>query len=308
MADSNKYGYLDSTLLVLSNHFTGVCPNRMILHFCCTCLRHQSYKDCDSDDAIAGGPSVQRLVAEYIPRYASFCPTALEAAGNAIINVHNKCVAMISHGQDVDGIAFETAKACISGLVDICQAAASDTPTTAFTQSICSAVFLNVFTFFVSSFEGKSILDIVDQRLLKIYDVTESLSDFNREFLEEDSPIFLKLSKFRTLSFLRIFFSFPKYSLVACFELLESTGMEGIQKGNYLLRQLTIELNDVGAHHLDEGCDDESSTGSSRKCQAKDRVDNFPASKGNSFHCTLAILKNCLLGQVILLTFYWLYF
>ncbi|KAL8490142.1 hypothetical protein ACS0TY_025883 [Phlomoides rotata] len=249
--------------------------------------------------ASGGGPSVQRLVAEYVPRYASYCPTSLEAAGNAIINMHNKCVTMISHGQDIDGIAFETAKACISGLVDICQAAASDTPTSAFTQSICSAVFLNVFTFLVSSFEGKSILDIVDQRVLKIYDATESFSDFNREFSEEDSPIFLKLSKFRTLSFLRIFFSFPKYSLGACFELLESTGMEGIQKGNYLLRQLTIELNDVDAHHLDEGCDDESSIVSSRKCRAKDRVDNFLASKDNSFHCTSAILKNCLLRLVL---------
>lgn len=221
--------------------------------------------------------------------------------------MHNRCVAVISRGEDIDGIAFETAKACILGLVDICQAAASDTPTSAFIQGICSAVFLNVFTFFVSSFEGKNIFDIVDQKVLKIYDASESLSDFKREFLEEDNPALLKLSKLLALSFLRIFFSFPKYSLVACFELFESTGMEGTQKGNYFLQQFTIELNDVGAHHLDEGCDDELSIRSKRiKCCEKDPIDDCPASKGNSFpNCTSAILKNCLLGLVILLTFNW---
>ncbi|KAI3465268.1 hypothetical protein Pfo_021931 [Paulownia fortunei] len=251
--------------------------------------------------ASGGGASVQRLIAEYIPRYASYCPTALEAAAKVVINMHNWCFTVISRGEDIDGIAFETAKACIFGLVDICQAAASEAQTSAVIQGICSAVFLNVFNFFVSSFEGKDIFNIIDQRVLKIYEVAESFSDLKREFLEEDNSVLLKLSKFHALSFLRIFFSCPKSSLVACFELFESTGMEGIQKGNYFLRQLTIELKDVGAHYLDEGCDDESSIRSSRtKCDEKHPNDDCCASKGNSFsNSTSAVLKNCLLGLVL---------
>ncbi|KAK6160615.1 hypothetical protein DH2020_003996 [Rehmannia glutinosa] len=229
---------------------------------------------CEHDDAIAGSASAQRLVAEYIPRYASYCPTALEAAAKVVINMHNCCFSVISRGEDIDGIAFETAKGCILGLVDICQAAASEAPTSSVIQGICSA------------------------RVLKIYEVSESLLDFKREFLEEDNTVLLKLSKFRALSFLRIFFSCPKNSLVAGFELFESTGMEGIQKGSYFLRQLTIELNDVGAHHLDEGCDNGPSIGSSRTiCDEKHPSDDRPASKRNSFsNSTSAVLKNCLLG------------
>ncbi|KAH6832738.1 nucleic acid binding protein [Perilla frutescens var. hirtella] len=251
--------------------------------------------------ASGGGASVQRLVAEYIPRYASFFHTALEAAGKALINMHNQCITVISGGEDIDGITFETAKACILGLVDVCRAVASDKPNSEFLQGICSAVFQDVFTFFVSSFEGKSIFDIVDRSVLKIYDVTEFLSDFKHEFLEEHSPMLLKLSKLRGLCFLSILFGFPKYSLIACFELFESTEMGGIQKGNYLLRQLAAELDYVGASHLDEQNGDKSSIRSSRiKCQEKDSVNDSPASKGNSLpYCSSALLKNCLLALVL---------
>ncbi|GER37518.1 nucleic acid binding [Striga asiatica] len=231
--------------------------------------------------AAGGSVSARRLAAEFIPRYASYCPTALEAAVKVVVNIHDWCSAMISRGEDIDGLAFETAKTCILGLVDICQAAASEAPTSAVIQGICYAVFLNVFTFLVSSFEWKDIFEIVDQRVLKIYEIAESFSDFNREFLEEDNSVFLKLSKFRALCFLRIFFSCPKNSLIAGFELFEATGMEGIQKGNYFLRQLAMELSKVGAHHLDDGCIDKSSIRSSRS------------------DCSSGASKNCLLGLVL---------
>ncbi|XP_057794294.1 uncharacterized protein LOC131010671 isoform X2 [Salvia miltiorrhiza] len=251
--------------------------------------------------ASGGCASVQRLVAEYIPRYASFCPAALDAAGKALINMHNQCITMISGGEDINGIAFETAKACILGLVDVCHAAASENPNSEVVQGTCSVVFHDVFTFFVCSFEGKSIFDIVDYSVLKIYDVAESLSDFKRKFLEEHISISLKLSKLRGLCFLSILFGLPKYSLVTLFELFESTGMGGIQKGKYLLRELTTELDYVSGRHLDERNGDESSERSSRmKCQEKDPVNESPAAKGNSLsNCSFALLKNCLLALVL---------
>lgn len=248
----------------------------------------------------AGDASVQRLVAEYIPRYASFCPNSLEAAGKALINMHNQCISVISGGEDVDGITFETAKACILGLVDLCRAATLEKPNTEFTHGICSVVFRDVFSFFVSSFEGKSIFDIVDQSVLKIYDVAESFSDFMRGLLEEHSPILLKLSKLRGLCLLSILFSFPKYSLVACFELFKPTVMGGVQKGNCLLRQLTAELDSVGVRNLDEQNGDKVSVHSCKtKDQEKDPVKDCPAPKVNSLpKFSSALLKNCLLALV----------
>lgn len=212
--------------------------------------------------------------------------------------MHNQCITVISGGEDIDGIAFETAKACILGLVDVCQAAASKV-----IQRICSVVFHDVFTFLVSSFEGRSVFDVVDQSVLKIYDVAETISDFKRKILEEHSSILLRLSKLRGLCFLSILFRFPKYSLVAFFKLFESTEIEGIQKGKYLLHQLTVELDYVGSCHLDEKNGEESYDHSSRiKRQETDPVNVSPASIGNSLpNRAYPLLKNCLLSLVIVL-------
>ncbi|KAL3655243.1 hypothetical protein CASFOL_001029 [Castilleja foliolosa] len=254
------------------------------------------HASCKYEDGFIGGAGAKRLAAEYIPRYASYCPTALDTAAKVVLNIHDWCFTVMSRGEDIDGLAFETANACILGLVDICQAAASGAPTSAVIQGISSAVFRSVFTFLVSSFEGKDVFDIVDQRVLKIYEVSESFLDFIHEFSEEDNTILVKLSKFRALSFLRIFLSFPKDSLAACFELFESTGMEGIQKGNQFLRQLTTELHDSGA--LDEGCDDEPSILSLRtECDEKHPNDQYPPPRCSSF--SNSTLKNCLLRLVL---------
>ncbi|XP_042017338.1 uncharacterized protein LOC121765309 isoform X2 [Salvia splendens] len=251
--------------------------------------------------AAGGCASVQRLVAEYIARYASFFPAALEAAGKALINMHDQCITVISGGEDIAGIAFETAKACILGLVDVCRAAASENRNSEVIQRICSVVFHDVVTFFVSSFDGKSVFDVVDQSVLKIYDVAEALSDIKRKVLEEHSSVILKLSKLHGLCFLSILFRFPKYSLVAFFKLFESTEIEGIQKGKYLLHQLTVELDYVGSRRLDEKVGEESFEHSSRiKRRETDPVNGSPASVGNSLSNSASpLLKNCLLALVL---------
>lgn len=199
----------------------------------------------------------------------------------------------MSRGEDADAVAFETAKTCIFGLVDICQIAASEAPTSAVIQGICSAVFLDVFTFFVSSLEGEDIFEIIDQRVLQIHDVTESFSEFKQKFLEEDNSALVKLSKLRALSFLKIYFSCPKNSIGACFDLFESAGTEGLPKGNYFLHQLTSELNDIGRHHLDGA--KPSICFSETESEYKHTVENGPVSPAS---------QSCLLRLVILTDHY----
>lgn len=237
------------------------------------------------NNAVAGCASVQRLVAEYIPRYASHCPLALEAATNAVISIHKRCFKVITRAEENDIMVFDTAKACAFGLVGVCEAAASEASNSVAMEGICSAVFLNVISFYMSTFEGKDIFDIVDQRVLKIHDVADSFSNFKCEFLGEDNSMMVKLSKIHVLCLLKIFFSCPKYTLVACFELFESVDNEA-EKGNYFLRQLTIELGNSGVSHLD-GISKEQST------------DGFLATKGGlTSDNTMATMKNCLLGLV----------
>lgn len=175
--------------------------------------------------------------------------------------MHNCSLAVISNGEDFDGVAYETAEACVFGLVDICRAAAKEAPTSSFIQGICSAVFMSAFTFFISSFEGKDIFQIIDKESLKILDAKEFISVFKEKFLDEGDSEMLKLSKFRAVSFLWLFFSCPKYSLSVCFELFDSATTDATSKeGHYFLRQLTIRLDDAVSYTLTYTSDDEKSS------------------------------------------------
>ncbi|KAL4559617.1 hypothetical protein LXL04_031760 [Taraxacum kok-saghyz] len=196
--------------------------------------------------ASRGCTSVQRLVAEFVPKYASYCPTALEAASKVCINVHNWSMAIINRGDDPDNFTFETAKICIFGLTTICQSASSETPTSSVIQGICSAVFQNALTFFISSFDGQDIFQIVNKDITKIFDSPKTFSDLKEKFSNEDNTPAVILSKFRALCIIWIFFNCPRNTLATCFELCTSspTSTDAVPNlGQYFLNQVTAGLD-----------------------------------------------------------------
>ncbi|XVE70186.1 hypothetical protein DITRI_Ditri10aG0052300 [Diplodiscus trichospermus] len=198
--------------------------------------------------ASTGCSGVKRLVAEFVPRYVSYCPTALVAATKVIVYVHDSSLAVISRGEDAKNVAFQTAKACIFGLADICSAASAEASTSSVSRGICLAVFQNVLSFFVSSFEGKDLFRIVGIDICKIQNFDEMFYEIKQKFSDEHESLPIKLSKFRALSLLRIFFRFPKNFLSACFKLFKSSATEEAEKGLYFLRQATNKLDNLDAN------------------------------------------------------------
>ncbi|KAK4348611.1 hypothetical protein RND71_031366 [Anisodus tanguticus] len=251
--------------------------------------------------ASRGCTSVQRLVADFIPRFASYCPTALEAAVKVVINMHNWKLALIGKGEDTDGVAFDTAKACIFGLADICQSAAAEAPTSSVIRGICTTVFHDALTFFMSCFEGKDVCEIADKEIFGIQDA-HLFSEYQQKILNKEQSVLLKLSEFRVLCFLRIFFTCPKNSIATCFELISSTGSEESKReGYYLLHQLTNRLDDAVGHPWNGGNSAVTSSAKSRETSNKSKdVDAGLATCGKQVLDNRSlVLKNCLLGLAV---------
>lgn len=252
---------------------------------------------------------MQRIVADLIPRYASYCPTALEAAAKVVINMHNWSIALINRGEDADGVAYQIARSCIIGLSDICCAASSVAHTSSVIQGICSVVFQNVLTFFVSSFEEKDVFHIFRKEIVKIHDSADKYFDeLNKRFADRNEYSLVVLFELRALTLLKILFRYPKNLLAACFDLFNSSTAEGVQKEVlFFLSQVTRSLDIDCSLPADKTNDEhEESTGSAEICTRLTEIarGEIDSEDNNASEDVSSIWKSCLLGLVLLRSFF----
>ncbi|KAJ4816210.1 nucleic acid binding protein [Rhynchospora pubera] len=214
---------------------------------------------------IIGCTSVQRIVAELIPQYASFFPTALEAAAKVSINMYHWSLSIISRGEDTDLSAYHTVRACILGLAKICHTASHKAPSSSVIAGICSAVFTNVLTFFVSTFEGKDIYHVGSGYTAKLLDPMEFLFDLKEKEDESGDELqtdyLYKLFELRVLCLLCIFITSPRNVMEACFEIGVSGEIDRVAKsGVYFVNQICHDLTDSTASKEESGTDDTHKT------------------------------------------------
>lgn len=256
--------------------------------------------------ASRGCASVKRILSEFIPRYGSYCPTALEAAAQVVVNMHNWSVPLISRGEDVNGVSFDTAKNCVTGLVDICCTASLEAPSSSVIRGICSAVFVNAVTFFASSVDGKDIFQVIGKEGLKLQGSEEIFIQLKQRIVEEDASPLFKLLKFRALCLLRILFLCPKDLLATCFEIFSTHAADGLcREGKYILSQLCCALNTDDDTYMStvngESGESEAST-SYKGSDAITKTDNCRRAESVGDHSRgneKDLLKSCLLGLVL---------
>uniref|UniRef100_A0A1J3HPD7 Spen paralogue and orthologue SPOC C-terminal domain-containing protein n=1 Tax=Noccaea caerulescens TaxID=107243 RepID=A0A1J3HPD7_NOCCA len=253
----------------------------------------QAYRSLIS--ASRGCTSVKRLVADLVPRYALYCPTAVGDSVQAVIDMHNFSLEALKRGQDADGVAFQTAKACVFGLVDLCSAASSNTTSSPGARDICSAVFRNVLTFFVLSFEEKDIFQIVEKSDLKVQDPDEIFSQLMQKLSDGNLSPLVKLSQFRVLALLKVFFNFPKNSISTCFGFFNSSSTEDVATGRYLITHMSDKINDTdAASNEPEAKENSGQTGSNKTevtVKTEEGMSGIPEASNS--------LKSCLLGMVL---------
>lgn len=254
--------------------------------------------------ASRGCISVQRLVSEFVPKYAKYCPTALEAAAKVCIDIHNSSMIVINRGDDdAENFSFGTAIRCIFGLATICQAASLETPASSIVQGICSAVFLNVLNFLISSLEGQEIFQVVNKDVVKIYDCPNTFSELKHKFSDGDEAQPVKLTKCRALCILWIFFKCPRNTLEACFELSRSDSTDADPNGGlYFLNQVTTRLdNSDGQVSIDNTLPEDASYGS-KSCLLGLVLDKDPSLRPWIFSRVQSIIKSASLNVVSAIT------
>jgi activating signal cointegrator complex subunit 2 len=228
-----------------------------------------------------GSASSQRFLSLLIPRFSSYCPTALEASAKVSINMYKLNIVMVTRGEDVKSFAYQTSRDCTIGLTDICSAASSEAPKSSVLTGICSAVYRTVLAFFISTFDRKDIYHVGSRKLPMLQDPVKLLETL-KESKNTNLPAIDYLFELRALCLLCTFLLFPENVLEASFTLLASGETDDVKGGLYFLNQLINRLNiDVENDSLGVKVDGQCSGMERNMSDTQNVVDLEPSSDGN---------------------------
>lgn len=194
-----------------------------------------------------GCVSVRRIAAELVPRYAVFCPTALDLAARTTLQLSDwSCGLIRKGGKEGEGLAGETAEACFHGLVNIAAAAVTAAFELSSLSAMCTEVCRNIYMYLLRQLDGRQLnlayeTNVQEEDRSTRHEAATKADDID---LIADSVGPKKLDTLITSSMLQIFTCDPQGVLSACLELLRATDGEHRRDGQHFLAQILK----LGAH------------------------------------------------------------
>ncbi|KAI5065280.1 hypothetical protein GOP47_0019975 [Adiantum capillus-veneris] len=214
------------------------------LKFCLDCKRTTgSNSASDLDEAYCsilnlstGCSSVQCIAAELIPRYAVYCPSSIDLASNVMIQILEWSEDIVFQEEDFDGVAFRTAKACLSGMIELSAAAVTAAVEVPEISDMSMAVCQNIAFYMLCRLEGRD----PPRFFLKDYE------DKIAACLESGATVQEKLLDLVSINLVRLFHTHPKSIFAACFDLLGANNESQRKKGQQFLAQVMNKEQNQG--------------------------------------------------------------
>lgn len=185
---------------------------------------------------------MRRIAAELVPKYAIFCPTALEAAARTTLQLSDwSCNIILKGGKEGEGLAGETARACFGGLVNIVSAAVTAAFELSSLGAMCLDVCRNIYLYLLRQLDGRDLVNFDDS------DVTndESMDKQGEHSNGEDSIDAIvdsikpeKLGALIISSIVEVFSCDPQGVLNVCLELLRASDADHRKAGQHFLVQI----------------------------------------------------------------------
>ncbi|MCO5563874.1 hypothetical protein L7F22_017525 [Adiantum nelumboides] len=175
-----------------------------------------------------GCSSVQCIAAELIPRYAVYCPSSIDLASNVLIQILEWSEDFVFQDEDFDGVAFRTAKACLSGMVELSAAAVTAAIEVPEISDMSMAVCQNIAFYMLCRLEGRD----PPRFLLNEYE------DKIAACMESGTTVQEKLLDLVSINLVRLFHTHPKSIFAACFDLLGANSESQRKRGQQFLAQI----------------------------------------------------------------------
>lgn len=190
---------------------------------------------------------MRRIAAELVPRYAVFCPTALDSAAKVTLQLSDwSCNILLKGGKEGEGLAEETAEACFDGLVNIVTAAVNSAFELSNLSAMCTEVCRNIYLYLLRQLDGRDLLSVCDSSAKDDGNSEKQREYSNGEDINAivDSINPEKLGALIISSIVQVFTCDPQGLLTVCLELLRATDADHRKAGQHFLAQIVKSKSD----------------------------------------------------------------